>query len=158
MTLLGALITIPFTSARAQTAYPEIEPVDDSVHLRVGEEAPGIPPSGAITKPAVTASRWSSQPANQPAEKVFQQSEANSPAIGTLGQTGQTFVKSSSSKDSLIRVAPKIEMYGLESNVERKRPGFRSFFSSGRSLSAGGDQPAPRQRKPLQKKSHSGAN
>jgi hypothetical protein len=86
--IFGILMPVPFTSVRAQTAYLPINPVDLTVHPRVGEEAREAQPSK--TKQAVSLSLWSLQPAEQPANTLFKLGKVNSPAIGTVNQVSDS--------------------------------------------------------------------
>ena len=90
LTICCVLAAVPSTRVRAQTAYPEINPVDVSLHPRVAEEAPVAPPLRAITKRAGSLSLWSLQPAKQPADTLFKQGKANSPAIWNVNQASDS--------------------------------------------------------------------
>src|ERR1700738_1273742 len=83
LTVCCVLTAASSTRVRAQTAYPEIHPVDVSLHPRVGEKARVAPPSKAITKRAGSLSLWSLEPAKEPADALFRLGKANSPASAT---------------------------------------------------------------------------
>jgi len=82
LTVCFVLTAASSTRVRAQTAYPEINPVDVSLHPRVGEEARVAPPSKAITKRG-SLSLWSLQPEKEPADALFGLGKTNFPASAT---------------------------------------------------------------------------
>jgi hypothetical protein len=178
LTVCCVLAAVPCTRVRAQTAYREINPVDVSLHPRVGEEARVAPPLRAITKRAGSLSLWSLQPAKQPADTLFRLGKANSPAIRAVNQPGdsssspealatpgasapvhvlngfsqnqtrQRFPKSPLFKDAFGPVALQPKIRGLRSNLELSRPELGSISSSRKSLGARSVQPTLKRLRP----------
>lgn len=130
LTVCFALMAAPFRSVRAQTAYPEIEPVNVSVHPRVGEEAREAPPAKAMTKRAGSSSLWSSlQPAKRPANTLFRLSKAYSPAMETLSQA------SGSSSSPEVLATPKTG-FSSDTPLPGDPDGSANTRSTGQSSSA----------------------